>query len=476
MKNLVNLVLVVLLSLLSVACKSPSATSSGAVDTTVADTTTATDAVGNTTTTSTAADGTITTTITSADGTSVTTVALPAEVDNLGSAGGVWRGTFTPDDKTKATVFYKAFITPSRKMVMLSDSEASFVVQGSDVLQSTEFSQTSDGITINLKEYVKENDGAAAPVDVVIIGNLTPTDNIKGTYTRAGGAETGVVLFIYDPVYERGDRTPFFYTQSTYWRLSKTLSDSSTYKAAFSVNDSFKVESRATNGMDFTFDPESGDVIGATFPQEFSIGSPDSKNCLYDGNLDIIDTHYFIFNLTLRVRDFQQIAEGAQDDIQRAATDARVTANALEDSADTARNGDGTDENIGAIEARIVATVLRATIGGEDDEGAIITEEDALRAEVLADGLEAEADRLDALVEVANINVVLAADEAFRINAAVAGGSCELVGSYSGLATLEEEYTIEEHPHTHYEFMTFGVTNGVDKTINNRLTLDYFGV
>ncbi len=350
MKNLVNLMKVVLLSSLLVACKSPSATVDGGtpvVDAAVTDTTTATDGAGNITTTSTAADGTITTTITSADGSVVTTVALPAEVDNLGSAGGVWRGTFTPDDKTQATVFYKAFITPSRKMVMLSDSEASFVIQGSDMLQSTAFAQTSDGITINLQEYVKENDGTA-PVDVVITGNLTPTDNIKGTYVR--GAETGSVLFIYDPIYERGDRTPFFYTQSTYWKISKTLADASTYTAAFNVNDSFKVTGVNADGVVFTFDAD-GKILTTTFPAV----AVDSSGCNYDGNLDIVDTHYFIYNITLVVTN------------------------------------------------------------------------------------------------------------------------CALAGAYEGLATLEEEYSIENHPHTHYEFMTFGVSDGT-RTINNRLTLDYFGV
>lgn len=272
---------------------------------------------------------------------------MPADVDNLGAAGGVWRGIFTPDDKTKATVFYKAFISPSRKMIMLSDSEASFVIQGSDMLQSTAFSQTSDGITINLKEYVKENDGTD-PVDVVITGNLTPTDNIKGTYVR--GVETGSVLFIYDPIYERGDRTPFFYTQNTYWKLSKTLVDASTYSAAFGVNDSFKVTGLEAEGMDFTFDDD-GEVISVDFPAV----AADSNGCNYDGNLDIVDTHYFIYNITLVVTN------------------------------------------------------------------------------------------------------------------------CALAGAYEGLATLEEEYTIEGHPHTHYEFMTFGVSDGT-RTINNRLTLDYFGV
>lgn len=84
------------MSLAFVACKQPSdgadATVVGEVDSVES----STDASGNTTTTVTAADGTITTTITNADGTSVTTVALPADVDNLGAAGGVWRGTFTP--------------------------------------------------------------------------------------------------------------------------------------------------------------------------------------------------------------------------------------------------------------------------------------------------------------------------------------------------------------------------------------------
>jgi len=51
-----------------------------------------------------------------------------------------------------------------------------------------------------------------------------------------------------------------------------------------------------------------------------------------------------------------------------------------------------------------------------------------------------------------------------------------LNGTYTGLATLEEEYSILNHPHNHFRFMTFGMvdTTGT-KTINNRLTLQYFG-
>ena len=42
------------------------------------------------------------------DGNTITTTTPPAGVDNLGSVGGIWRGTFTPDDKSKQTTYYKA--------------------------------------------------------------------------------------------------------------------------------------------------------------------------------------------------------------------------------------------------------------------------------------------------------------------------------------------------------------------------------
>jgi len=341
---------------------------------TTTDTTVNTDETGNVTTTTTAADGTITTTITKIDGTTVTTTALPAAVDNLGNAGGVWRGIFT-NNNGGITTFYKVFITPSRQMVMLSDSEASFAIQGSDMLQSTAFTQTSDGITINLTEYTKEND-RTAPVDVVITGNLTPQDNIKGTYTR--GAETGTVVFIYDPIYERGDRVPFFYTSSSLWTLSKTFIQDNVnteYAMNLFVNDSFRtqgtesfitydytIEITDENGdtdtgrqFNMTFVPEDATDVSTNFP----ILQADSQGCNYDGNLDIVDTHYFIYNLTLSV---------------------------------------------------------------------------------------------------------------------TGPATCLLTGEYSGLATLEEEYTIIDHPHTHYRFMTFGVSDGENRTINNRMTFNFTGL
>lgn len=55
-------------------------------------------------------------------------------------------------------------------------------------------------------------------------------------------------------------------------------------------------------------------------------------------------------------------------------------------------------------------------------------------------------------------------------------GCADLSGTYSGLATLEEEFSIEDHPHTHYRFMTFGVSDGEGKTINNRMTLGVYGI
>jgi len=376
MKKLISLMIVLVLSVFLVACKSPSAieTTAAAGADAVTETTTSTDEAGNTTTTSTAADGTITTTITSADGTSVTTVALPVDVNNLGSAGGVWRGVFIADTSGETT-FYKAMITPSRQMVMLSDSEASLEIQGSDMLQSTSFFQTSDGITVNLSEYVKENDGTA-PVDVVMTGNLTPLDNIKGTYAR--GAETGSFVFIYDPIYEN-DEQPFFYTSQSMWTLSKSLKGQKSYSASFYVNSSFKVESVTNDG--FTFDyivreeldgdgnvvkeeelflgitqqeiltlPEGAELTGFNDP----LPSDDSEGCKYTGNLDIVDTHYIIYNITLEVT-------------------------------------------------------------------------------------------------------------------ASEGSECDLAGIYTGLATLEERFTPLDHPHDHYNFMTFGVSDGA-RTINNRLT------
>jgi len=344
MKNLVNLMVVVLLSFLSVACKSPSATSgSEVVGTVPAETTTATDASGNTTTTSTAADGTITTTITSADGTSVTTVALPADVDNTGSAGGVWRGVLVPNDGV-LPVFYKVMVSPSNHVVMLSESGASFEIQGSDMMQATSFIQTSEEITINLSEYAKENDGAA-PVDIVLIGNLTPKGNMKGTYTK--GVETGAFVFVYDPIYEN-DETPYFYTQDSGWSLSKTVVGGDEYEVTYVIGDSVRMISVDGDALlpAISLDAD-GEVIG-TNPLP-DTAAADTQGCIYNGNISIVNPNYVLYNMTMLVT------------------------------------------------------------------------------------------------------------------------GCALAGEYEGLATLEERFTYEEHPHDHYRFMTFGLSDGTN-TINNRLT------
>jgi len=329
------------------------------------------DLLGNKTTITTYCDGTVNYLLVDRNGETFST-SVPIDFTNsLGSVDGVWRGTFSPDDKTQATTYFKAFITQNRNVVMLSDSESSFEIQGSDMLQSTSLVQTSEGVTINLLNYKKEN--TTAPSDVVIEAKLTPRDNIVGTYVR--GEESGNVVFIYDAAYETqestadviGAGTPFFHTSNTYWTLSKTIADDlipsqSTYEFAFKINNSFKVEGVGSEGMTFTFNDD-GNIIATSFPPI----APDTAGCNYEGNIDIVDPYYFIYNISLKVRD------------------------------------------------------------------------------------------------------------------------CSLAGDYKGLATLEEEFlpldvtvvagiaTEKEHPHTHYRFMTFGVSNGVN-TINNRLTLEYYGI
>jgi len=310
------------------------------------------DLLGNKTTITTYCDGTVNYLLVDRNGETFST-SVPIDFTNsLGSVDGVWRGTFSPDDKTQATTYFKAFITQNRNVVMLSDSESSFEIQGSDMLQSTSLVQTSEGVTINLLNYTKEN--TTAPSDVVIEAKLTPKDNIVGTYVR--GEESGSVVFIYDSAYETNESTPFFYTSSTYWTLSKTIADDlipnqSSYELGFSINNSFKIEGVETGGMVLT-----GDPVVASFPPI----APDTAGCNYEGNIDVVDPSYFIYNLNLKVRD------------------------------------------------------------------------------------------------------------------------CSLAGDYTGLATLEEEFEFRNadgtlHPHTHYRFMTFGVSDGVN-TINNRLTLEYFGI
>ena len=346
MKNLVNLMKVVLLSSLLVACKSPSATVDGGtpvVDAAVTDTTTATDGAGNITTTSTAADGTITTTITSADGTSVTTVALPAEVDNLGSAAGVWRGVLIPSDGSLAT-FYKVMVSPSNRVVMLSENGDSLDIQGSDMMKATSFIPAPEEITINLVEYARENNGEAL-VDVILRGNLTPQASMKGTYTR--GAEAGSFIFIYDPIYEN-DEQPYFYTQDSAWSFSKSTSGGGKYEVTFVIGKSVRMISvEEADLLPPVVEDADGNITLNPLPTE---AKADTEGCIYSGNISIVNPNYVLYNMTMEVT------------------------------------------------------------------------------------------------------------------------GCALAGEYEGLATLEERFTFTDHDaHDHYNFMTFGLSDGIN-TINNRLT------
>jgi len=281
----------------------------------------------------------------------VTTVALPEAVDNLGSAGGVWRGVLIPNDGVLPT-FYKVMISPSNHVVMLSESGASFEIQGSDMMQATSFIPTSEEITINLSEYAKENEGIAL-VDVVLVGNLTPKGSMKGTYTK--GAEAGTFVFIYDPIYEN-DETPYFYTKDSGWSLSKTVAGGGEYEITYVIGDSLRMIS--VNGDTLlpaiALDAD-GEVIG-TNPLP-DIAAADTEGCVYSGNISIVNPNYVLYNMTMQI-----------------------------------------------------------TQGTETEDG-----------------------------------------------------ECVLIGEYEGLATLEERFTYTDHPHDHYRFMTFGLSNGTN-TINNRLT------
>jgi len=463
MKNLMKLMLIASVGMGVSGCKPPSETTSDTED------------------------GVTTTTTVSADGTE-TVVTTGGVIDNLGDAGGVWRGTFTPENQTDYAIkFYKAMITPGigSNVVMLSDNESSLEIQGSDMLKSTSFVQTSAAITINLSEFKKEN-AATAPTDVVISAQLTPAGKIEGTYTR--GAETGAVLLEYDPIYELqnareiGDeRVAFFYTENTYWRLSKaTLIEgvAGSYQAAFSIDDSFNMLSRDNGGVIYTYTTDKAGSADADDAVTLSEDALAAEAAISGADpADPIAGAVAQANADLAL-DLAISAVNAA--IDSAITAGDPNASAL-DPADRAVAGDSAaDVN---TKANNVASTL--TVSGELFE---YTEQrlglpDG--ATLISFAFPALAADSEGCSYAGNFDIVDPRFFMYNVTFNVTDANptdlftCDLVGIYTGMAALEEEFQPldadgAEHPHTHYQFMTFGVSSD-DKTINNRLTLNFAG-
>jgi len=424
----------------------------------------------------------------------------PAAANNLGSAGGVWRGAFTPDNQaTYAIKFYKAMITPGSgsNVVMLSDNESSLEIQGSDMLKSTSFVQTSAEITINLKEFKKEN--VAASVDVEIIAQLTPAGKIEGTYTR--GAETGAVLLEYDPIYERGDRVAFFYTENTYWRLSKaTLIDDGTetetdvpgnYQAAFSIDDSFNMLSRDNGGVVYTYTTDkkgSADADDAVTLSEDALAAEAAVS-----GADPADP-VAVAKATADAASALTIAANAVN----AAIDAAIAAgdpNTVVEDVDIEQYRTEPTDDATKVNGLANGLASALTASGELFEyteqrlalpdGATLISFHFPRAGEDFDGdgnvdISSNADS-NGCIYAGNFDIVDPRFFMYNVTFNVTGAGCPLNGVYTGMAAIEEEFQPldadgAEHLHTHYQFLTFGVSSTTTgKTINNRLTLNFFG-
>jgi len=524
MKNLMKLMMVLILGIFLVACKTPSATDP----------------------------------VDPVDPTDPTDPTDPAVVDNLGSAGGVWRGTFTPSNQADYSIrFYKVMITPGvgGNVVMLSDNESSLEIQGSDMLKSTSFVQTSAEITINLKEFKKEN--VVAPVDVEMTAQLTPAGKIEGTYTR--GVEAGAVLLEYDPIYElqngieagEDGRVAFFYTENTYWRLSKaTLIEgvAGSYHTAFSIDDSFNMPSRNNGGVIYTYTTDkvgSADADDAVILSEEALTKASevviAQAAVNAANTVKTDAETAKTNAetdrdTARTDRDTAIAGG--DDTVIAAAEADLaaaeailttaTADLVTATVDLATaNADlfAAQENanlgltfaINAVNAAISSAITagdpNAGIAGADIVGYIANAGDTTaQVNAKANGLAATLTASDELFEYTEQRLglpggatlisfafpVLEADSEgcsyagnfdivdprffmYNVTFDVTGATCSLNGVYTGMAALEEEFQPldvdgAELPHTQYQFLTFGVSSTTTgKTINNRLTLSFFG-
>jgi len=453
--------------------------------------------------------------------------ALATTVNNKGEAGGVWRGIFTPSSGAESRKFYKVLIAPgtSGTIIMLSDDESSLTIQGSDLLKSTLFSQSEDDVRMSFSEYEKENatddasdkdgdgfvdDDINYGVSFEVVAQLTPKNKIEGTYTRVykkagvNTTEAGSVLFEYDPKYERGDRVNFYYTNNTFWNLDKAInSGAGKYSVAFGKGGSFSLDSMETAGLWFTYIT---DAVGS-----------DSADEAFTASETAVTSAFLVEPAEAAATAAESAAAAAPSDTElaAAAVEARVAATAA--TADADRD---LQLAINAVNTAI-ATGKAASDPGAIDLVSIVEPADTTFTETQkAISINIEAGNVvSALTEAGepiefveqlinlpenatliswrfpvdssdtegcnykgNFDLVDPKYFIYNITFDVTGGACDIAGVYTGLAAIEEEYLPldgeEPHPHTHYKFMTFGLANTdetINKTINNRLTLNFFG-
>lgn len=366
------------------------------------------------------------------------------KASSLASISGIWRGTFT-NNEGKST-FYKGLISEDNEIKFLADTESFPFDQGSDIISGTAIVHTKNSMAATLKE-IPANNNPDKVLTVELSGVVTEKDTLSGFFKKHDAAtdlvEFGSFSLKYDDVYTIPE-VNFFVINDTEWDIIKFNNEGvNFYNLYLNLSRSFVLNSDRTIIVES--EPEISVVSGpieTDVSAEFTV-APDATREVITIISDVDTT-------------------GSQADVVTVSsitTTERVTENIYR----TLKSVDGND--IFRTETVTETSITTTTTTHHVDSN---------NCRYLGNY-----DVVDPRVNMWNLYMVVSGCNDLQVRNSDGddlGITYNLDGIYTGLATLEEQFSVSGHPHDHFNFMTFGMvdTTGT-KTINNRVTLQFFG-
>jgi len=356
------------------------------------------------------------------------------KTSNLSSIAGIWRGTFT-NNEGKST-FYKGLISEDNEIKLLADTESFPFDQGSDIISGTAVVHTKDSIfSDNLKE-IPANNNFNAILNITLEGVVVDETSMTGTFSKTNNdelVEFGSFSFEYDPIYIIPEQN-FFVINDTKWDITKFNNNGvEFYSQALDLSDSFVLTSDRTTILETT-----------------AINLISGPTITVRSDLVVAPTDEFISQEPINIL------------------------NTLEDTLERT-------QNIAVIGNRITKIEFSSNDLGDVIETTTVTEEITTTTTTISHfdsnncRYLGNYDVVDPRLNIWNLYMVVSGCDTLAVrdrDGNDLGITYNLDGTYTGLATLEEQFSLPDHPHDHFKFMTFGMvdTTGT-KTINNRLSL-----
>jgi len=363
------------------------------------------------------------------------------KTSSLASITGVWRGTFTGKDGL--STFYKGLISEDNEVKLLADTESFPWDQGSDVISGAAVVHTKDLIFSDQLKEIPANNDSSKILTITLEGVVVEKDSLAGTFEKKDSAgavvDFGNFSFKYSEEYVIPE-VNFFVINDTEWSIEKFNNNSvNFYNQYLNLSGSFVLNSDRTTVV--TTEPKVEVIAGPTetdVTASFTVAPDDTREVVT--TISATDTTGSIVNIV---------------SISRVTTTETVT-----ETSYTAL--------LGSIFRTVTVTATSTTTT------TTVRHVDSNNCRYLGNY-----DVVDPKANVWNLYMVVSGCNDLPVRDSAGnnlGSTYNLNGIYTGLATLEEQFSIVAHPHDHFNFMTFGMVDSTGtKTINNRLTLQYFG-